>query len=172
SARIYDPGSHTLAADGKTVIATPFPLNVIPQNKISSISKQFLEFYHTPTLPGSVNNFVEAQPRPENRDQFILRMDYVESARSSWNGRYSWGDENMSSPGLNLNGTKLLTNFEQYMGTNTRVLSPNMVTETRFGYTRFFNSVGTLLAGAGNVVDELKIPGRSGGDPVSWGIPS
>ena len=159
SPRIYDPTSHALAADGKTITATPFPGNVIPQNRISAISKQLLEFYHTPTLAGSVNNFVEALARPENRDQFVLRMDYVESSKSTWTGRYSWGDENSSSPGLNLNGTKLLTNFEQYMGTNTRVLSPTVVTETRFGYTRFFNSVGTLLAGVRNVVDELKIPG-------------
>jgi hypothetical protein len=172
SQKIYDPNSHALAADGKTVIATQFPNNIIPQNRISTISKQLLEFYHTPTLPGSVNNFVEALPRPDNRDQFVLRMDYVESPKSTWTGRYSWGDENSSSPGLNLNGTKLLTNFEQYMGTNTRVLSPSMVTETRFGYTRFFNSVGTLLAGVRNVVDELKIPGLAGGDAVTWGIPS
>src|SRR6266404_2388858 len=114
--RIYDPTTHVLGPDGKTITATPFEGNIIPKSQISSISKQFLQFYHTPTLSGSVNNFVEAQPRPENRDQFILRMDYLESAYSSWTGRYSWGDENSSSPGLNLNGTKLLTNFEQYMG--------------------------------------------------------
>ena len=161
--RIYDPTSHALAADGKTITATPFPGNVIPQNRISAVSKRLLEFYHTPTLPGSVNNYVEALPRPDNRDQFVLRMDYVESSKSSWTGRYSWGDEDSASPGLNLNGTKLLTNFEQYMGTNTRVFSPSAVTETRFGYTRFFNSVGTLLAGVRNVVDELKIPGLNGG---------
>ena len=170
--RIYDPTSHALAADGKTITATPFPGNVIPQNRISAVSKRLLEFYHTPTLPGSVNNYVEALPRPDNRDQFVLRMDYVESSKSSWTGRYSWGDENSASPGLNLNGTKLLTNFEQYMGTNTRVFSPSAVTETRFGYTRFFNSVGTLLAGVRNVVDELKIPGLNGGDAVTWGIPT
>ena len=170
--KIFDPNSHVLGADGKTITATPFPGNIIPQSRISPISKQFLDFYHTPTLPGSVNNFVEAQARPENRDQFVLRMDYVESAKSTWAGRYSWGDENTSTPGLNLNGTKLLTNFEQYMGTNTRVISPTVVTETRFGYTRFYNSIGTLLAGVQNVVDELKIPGLSGGPPVGWGIPA
>jgi hypothetical protein len=170
--RIYDPTSHALAADGKTITATPLTGNVIPQNRISAVSKRLLEFYHTPTLPGSVNNYVEALPRPDNRDQFVLRMDYVESSKSSWTGRYSWGDENSASPGLNLNGTKLLTNFEQYMGTNTRVFSPSAVTETRFGYTRFFNSVGTLLAGVRNVVDELKIPGLNGGDAVTWGIPT
>jgi hypothetical protein len=58
------------------------------------------------------------------------------------------------------------------MGSNTRTLSPSAVTETRFGYTRFYNSVGTLLAFQRNVVDELGIPGLKGGGPVSWGIPS
>ena len=119
-----------------------------------------------------INNYVTALARPQNRDQFVLRMDYVESSKSTWAGRYSWGDENESSPGLNLNGTKLVTNLEQYMGSNTRVFSPTVVSETRFGYTRFYNSVGTLLAFQRNVVDELGIPGLKGGDPVSWGIPS
>src|SRR5258708_7778975 len=101
--RIYDPATHVLGADGKTTSATPFEGDKIAQSMISPISRQFLQFYHTPPLPGSVKNFVEAQPRPENRVQFILRMDYLESANSSWTGRYSWGDENASSPGLNLN---------------------------------------------------------------------
>src|SRR5258705_6918151 len=170
--KIFDPSSHVLAADGKTIIATPFDGNKIPASKISPISKKLLEFYRTPTLPGVVNNYVTALARPQNRDQFILRTDYVESSKSTWSGRYSWGDENESSPGLNLNGTKLVTNLEQYMGTNTRILSPTIVNETRFGYTRFYNSVGTLLAFQRNVVDELAIPGLKGGDPVSWGIPS
>jgi hypothetical protein len=172
AARIYDPNSHALAADGKTITATLFPGNVLPQNRISPISKKLLEFYRTPVLPGVINNYVTALARPQNRDQFVLRMDYVESSKSTWSGRYSWGDENESSPGLNLNGTKLVTNLEQYMGSNTRVFSPRVVSETRFGYTRFYNSVGTLLAFQRNVVDELGIPGLKGGDPVSWGIPS
>ena len=169
--RIFDPTSHVQQANG-TITATPFPGNVLPSTRISSISTKFLEFYRTPTLPGAANNFVEAQARPQNRDQFVQRMDYVESSKSTWTGRYSWGDENESSPGLNQNGTKLLTNLEQYMGTNTRVLSPTIVTETRFGYTRFYNSVGTLLANQRNVVDELAIPGLKGGAPVGWGIPA
>ena len=169
--KIYDPLTRVRNSDG-TITATQFPNNIIPANRISPISKKLLEFYHTPTLPGVTNNYVQALARPQNRDQFILRMDYMESSKSSWAGRYSWGDENESSPGLNSNGSKLVTNLEQYMGSNTRVLSPSAVTETRFGYTRFYNSVGTLLAFQRNVVDELGIPGLTGGDPVSWGIPS
>jgi len=171
SNRIYDPLSRARAADG-TLTGTTFPGNVIPANRISPTSKKLLEFYQTPTLGGLTNNYVQALSRPQNRDQFILRMDYIESQNSSWAGRYSWGDENESTPGLNQNGGKLVTNLEQYMGSNTRTLSPAAVTETRFGYTRFYNSVGTLLAFQRNVVDELGIPGLKGGDPVSWGIPS
>jgi hypothetical protein len=169
--RIFDPLTRVRLADG-TLTGTPFPNNVIPENRISPVSKKLLEFYHTPTLPGVTNNYVQALARPQNRDQFIMRLDFVESSRSSWAGRYSWGDENELTPGLNQNGGKLVTNLEQYMGSNTRVLTPSAVTETRFGYTRFYNSVGTLLAFQRNVVDELAIPGLQGGDPVSWGIPS
>src|SRR5258706_2606975 len=170
--KIYDPTTRVLAADGKTITATQFPGNIVPQGRISPISKKLLESYRQPILPGVVNNFVTALARPQNRDQFVLRMDYVESSKSTWTVRYSWGDENESSPGLNLNGTKLVTNLEQYMGSNTFVFSPRVVSETRFGYTRFYNSVGTLLSFQRNVMDELGIPGLKGGDPVSWGIPS
>ena len=169
--KIYDPLSRVKGADG-VITGTPFLGNIIPANRINATSKKLLEFYRAPTLPGVTNNYVQALGRPQNRDQFILRMDYVESSRSSWAGRYSWGDENESTPGLNLNGGKLVTNLEQYMGSNTRVLSPSVVTETRFGYTRFYNSIGTLLAFQRNVVDELGIPGLKGGEPVSWGIPA
>ena len=34
---------------------------------------------------------------PINKDQFISRMDFVESSKSQWFGRYSWGDENQSN---------------------------------------------------------------------------
>ena len=68
-------------------------------------SKKLLEFCQSPTLPGVTNNCVQALSRPQNRDQF-MRMDYIESSRSSWAGRYSWGDENESTPGLNQNGGK------------------------------------------------------------------
>lgn len=170
--RIFDPLTRTGTTTAGTINGTPFAGNVIPQSRINTVSKQLLEFYQTPTLPGVNRNYVQALSRPQNRDQFITRLDYIESSKSSWAGRYSWGDENELTPGLKLNGGKLVTNLEQYMGSNTRTLTPSIVTETRFGYTRFYNSIGTILAFQRNVVDELAVPGLKGGDPVSWGIPS
>ena len=99
-------------------------------------------------------------------------MDFNESPNSQWFGRYSWGDENQLNEGLKLNGFQVLTNVEQYMGSNVRVFSPSTVNEFRFGYTRFFNSAGRELAFKRDVVSELGIPGLKGGDPVTWGIPS
>ena len=50
-------------------------------------------------------------------------MDFTESSKSQWFGRYSWGDENQLNEALKLNGFQVLTNVEQYMGSNVRVFS-------------------------------------------------
>jgi hypothetical protein len=171
--QLFDPATRVRNADG-TVTAMPFAGNIIPKARINGISQKLLQYYPAANLATSriANNFQESQGRPINKDQFILRMDYVESAKSSWFGRYSWGDENQLSEGLRFDGSKILTNVEQYVGSNTRVLSPNVVTETRFGYTRFYNSIGRLLAFQKDVVTEVGIPGLSPGQPVQWGIPN
>jgi hypothetical protein len=151
-----------------------FPGNIIPASRIDPTSTKLLNYYVPANIPsaGLSNNYVRSSAAPINKDQFILRMDFVESGKSQWAGRYSWGDENQANQGLTLDGSKILTNFEQYMGSNTRMFSPNVVNEARFGYTRFYNSIGRYLAFTKNVVDEIGIPGLSGGPPVQWGIPN
>jgi hypothetical protein len=71
-----------------------------------------------------------------------------------------------------LNGSKIITNFKQVMASNTRILSTSLVNETRFGYTKFYNTTGPELAFARDVVGELGIPGLASGPPVQWGIPN
>lgn len=167
---IYDPATRTGTAPNIT--ATPFPNNVIPTARIQPTSNKLLEFYRRPNLPNLTQNYQQAQGAPINRDQFILRLDFVESSKSQWSGRYSWGDEVQFNQGLNLNGSQVLTNVEQYMGTNTRTFGSNIVNETRFGYTRFYNSTARELANQRDVVKELAIPGLNTGAPITWGIPS
>ena len=98
---IYDPASRVKNADG-TVTATPFANNTIPSARIDPTSKKLLEFYPAANLITSrlSNNFQKSAGRPINKDQFILRMDFQESSKSSWFGRYSWGDENQLTEGL------------------------------------------------------------------------
>jgi hypothetical protein len=170
---IYDPATRVVDANGN-ISEQPFAGNIIPTNRINAISTKLLEFYPEPNLATTalIQNRQQTQRQPRNKDQFILRMDFNESAKSQWFGRYSWGDENQLNEGLRLNGFQVLTNVEQYMGSNVRVFSAATVNEFRFGYTRFYNSAGRELAFMRDVVSELGIPGLNGGAPVTWGIPS
>lgn len=164
---IYDP---TSGANGGS--KTPFPNNTIPTSRLDPISQKFLKYYVPSALPGLSNNYTQLNSSPLNRDGFTLRMDWIESPKSQWAGRYSWGDENQSSTGLSITGSKLLTNYEQYLGSNTRTLTPRLVNEARFGYSRFFNSTGTYSAFNVDTVAALGVPGLKSGDPVTWGVPN
>jgi len=162
---IYDP-----------LTKQPFPGNKIPSNRLDPFSVRLLPYYNSANTTSSAslltNNYVQFNSSPLNRDGFVLRLDYNESSKSQWMGRYSWGDENQTTQGLNRTGTKILTNYEQYAASNTRTFTPNLVNEARFGYSRFYNSLGTLLAFDTDVVSALGIPNQKSGAPVTWGIPS
>jgi len=170
---IYDPRSRVIQG-GAVVNATLFPNNTVPQTRFDATSTKLFEFYPEANLPNATlqQNHNISQGRPINRDQFISRFDFVESSNSQWFGRYSWGDENQLVEALRLNGDKVVTNFKQYMASNTRVLSSTMVNEFRVGYTKFYNTTGPQLAFTRDVVGELKITGLASGPPVQWGIPS
>jgi hypothetical protein len=157
---IYDPNT-----------GQPFAGNIIPTNRLDPISVKFLKYYNSANVLGT-NNYAQTSSQPFNRDGFVLRLDFIESGKSQWMGRYNWGDENTSTQGLNLAGTKVLTNYEQYTGGNTRTLTTNLVNDARFGYTRFFNSLGTLSAGSLDVISAIGIPNQKPGDPITWGIPN
>ena len=158
---IYDPTT-----------GQPFPGNVIPASRIDPISKNLLTYYHSSTLPGLTNNYTQDNSQPFDRKGYVVRADFNESSSSQWMGRYNWGDDKQSTQGIGLAGSKTVTNYKQWGGSNTRTLSSTLVNDARFGYTKFFNSIGTLSAFTNDVVGDLKIPNLKSGDPVTWGIPS
>src|SRR6266446_1008174 len=163
STPIYDP-----------ITKQPFPGHKIPRERLDPQSLKLLKYYNSATLPEQklTNNYVQFNSSPLNRDGLVMRLDYNESSRSQWMGRYSWGDENQSRQQLNITGRKVLTNYEQYAASNTRTFAPNLVNEARFGYSRFYNALGTFLAFGTDVVSALGIPNQKSGAPVTWGIPS
>jgi hypothetical protein len=169
---IYDPATRLRQPNG-SVTATPFPGNAIPKTLLHPTSARLLEFYPEPNVSTAAltSNYQVGQARSINKDQFHQRVDWVESATSQWFVRFSWGDEQQVAQAMSSNGSKLLTDFRQLMASNTRVLSPNLVNEFRFGYNRFFNSIGHELAFVRDVISELKIPGLQPLPPAAWGIP-
>ena len=169
---IYDPDTADANGFGKT----PFPNNTIPAGRISPQSTALLKYLGTSTLPyfnnGSLTpNYTYTTTGPQNRQCLTVRGDYYQSQRSQFAFRYSSGKEDILSTGLLGAGSKIITNYYQYMGSNTFTITPHIVNEARFGYTHFFNSTGLVSAFTHDVVDELHIPGLSGGDPSTWGIP-
>jgi hypothetical protein len=152
---------------------TPFAGNSIPSSRLNRIAQGLLEFFPAPNIAGAglVNNYLALDANTTDKDQFSQRIDFVESTRSSWFGRFSWQDEHQVQPALKLNGTNLLVNVKQAMISNTRILSPTFVNEFRFGYNGFFDSYGRELAYKRNVVKELGIPLLSDPVPSAWGIP-
>jgi hypothetical protein len=172
SSRLYDPLTRQ-GAPG-SVTAAPFPGNVVPSSRIHPVSARLLEFYPEANQPGTglASNFQAGRRRIVDRDQFNQRVDLVESSKSSWFGRYSRGTERQQLPGLKDNGIQILNNPWQAMISNTRVLSPSLVNEFRFGASRFTNDYGNELAFRRDVVSELKIPGLLPQPPDAWGIPA
>jgi hypothetical protein len=172
---VFDP--NTRQTVNGVLTGQQFPGNIIPQNRLDATSRKLLEFLPnanvagTTTPTGPRNNRQQPLGRPINKDQFTARMDWTESSKSSWFGRYSKSDENQLNEGLRLNGVNVITDASQWMTSNTRVLSPTLVNEFRFGYTKFYNTTGPELAFSRDVVSELAIPGLKGGPEVQWGIP-
>ena len=132
-AALFDPATHV--QQGTAIAAQPFPGNVIPQSRLAKASIQLLDFLPLPNQPGASlsSNFQLGKSSQIDRDQFNQRVDFVESAKSSWFGRYSWSSELNFQPGTYLNGGKTVNDPWQALISNTRTLSPTLVNDFRFG---------------------------------------
>jgi Carboxypeptidase regulatory-like domain/TonB dependent receptor len=172
---IYDPATGNANGTGRT----PFPGNVIPASRIDPTSALVIQqFYHPATTSAFTNNYQYSDPNTDDHDQFTVRGDYVQSPKLQWAFRFSDGVETVSNPGFPAlgatAGTSIVTNFYQYMASNTWTISPTIVNFLTLGYTDFYNSIGTLSQ---NKVDAVAlvnagIPNLEPGAPATWGIPS
>src|SRR5206468_776755 len=147
--------------------------NLIPNNRINSVSNNLLELYPARNLnPNMVPyNYEATLDRKADKDQFIQRIDFTESSKSSWFGRYSWSGESESQPYF-FNGSQVQTHVHQAMASNTRVISPSKVNEFRFGFNYFYNLKSGIFANTRDVMSELNLPGISRNlSPLAWGTP-
>jgi hypothetical protein len=165
---------YTTVNNGGVITREPFVNNQIPQNLWSPGSLYLLENYAP--LPNQAqsglpsNNYEYTISIPVDKNNLTGRIDFNESVNSQWFGRYSWTDETLLNPGVQLNGTLTLTHAHQFVVANTRVFSPTKVNEFRVGYNSMFNNITTELAGVENVNEKLNTSIKVD-DPNSWGIP-
>ncbi len=152
----------------------PFPGNMIPTTRLDHAAQVLLQYDPLPNVPGTTlsNNYLNVTHNLTDKDQFTQRVDFIESAKSSWFGRYSWQNENILTPAISEAGSHLTVQVSQFVLSNTRVISPTMVNEARVGYNGFHNQNATFLA---NTLDVDAQAGLGLLNPVpafAWGVPN
>jgi hypothetical protein len=176
---VYDPFTGNSEGFGRT----PFPGNVIPQNRISEVAKKLIAHWPLPNLPGEMNNYF-IQPR------FLFNRWTVDS-KVNWNatprlqifGRYSQLDFDQNSetvfgpqlqgddatgggnPGIGWGGTY------NFSGGATYTLGNNLVMDGHFGWVRMNSNVEMVDVRENKGLDWLGIPGTNGPDLVDGGTP-
>lgn len=170
---IYDPASGNSDGTGRTQFAG----NVIPASRIDPVSQKFLQlFYASAQTNATSNNYTFLTQQRDTHDGFNVRADYNQSTKSQFAFRFSNGLETNPTAGFGTAGgtvgSKIITNYYQYMGSHTWTISPTMVNVAAFGWTNFYNSLGLYSQGTNDVISKLGIPNLQSGPSTTWGIPS
>jgi hypothetical protein len=121
---------------------------ILPANLIDPVGKRIIDVAPDPNTgaPGQIdNNYVNVPIERNRTDQFDVRADHNFSSSVSLFGRYSFSDTTLfrpaPRPGLaegSFNDTfgAALWRSQQIAIGNTWTLSPSIVSEARFGFTR------------------------------------
>jgi len=141
---------------------TQFANNTIPGSRFDSIATQVMAHYPAPNLPGAANNYTRTGVEPDSQDQFDTRVDRYFGAKHRVFGRYSFvrDDDTPVTPlpdgsGAITSGlvSHTLTRGHQIVGDYEWTLSPTMLNQARFGYTRRSSNGNSLENG------DITVPG-------------
>ncbi len=143
---IYDPSTGMPDGTGRT----QFTNNLIPANRISPIASKILSYVPAPLLPGLSGNYPYAVKQAKNTNQFDVKIDYQIRTSDSLTFRYSFQQPEITVPpvfgivGGPGNGAFAGTGTARSQApglSSTHIVSPTLITETRFGISRVRNDV-------------------------------
>lgn len=182
---IYDPAQRVLNSAGSAVVSqAPFPGNIIPASRIAPQSTLLQTLFPAPNAtPTSILNYVQANNYVNNtelitvnHDEELARVDWQATQKSSFQFRYSHGNEPSYTPGGSTvfagMGTLNSAITHQALLGNIWVISPTKVNEFKLGLSRLENINGNLHTDDANFdwVKKLGIPYVLD-TPAFWGIP-
>jgi hypothetical protein len=116
--------------------------NAIPTTIANAAGLNYFNAYDLPNTTGVVNNYFVVRRNITNYNDFNVRLDYHLSGKDQLFVRYSYGQDNNTVTSL---FTNLPAGFASGNNVNhpraiaggyTRIFTPNLVNEFRFGYNR------------------------------------
>ena len=181
---IFDPASTVYATSSNATAGAPvgtpisrmaFPGNKIPLSRIDPVFAKILALYpntNQPIITGNqpTRDFYYSSPGGQTTDQGDGRVDYRLSEKDSLFGTLSWANTGKTSgspfpgplDGADFNGAQETDLSRNAQMSYTRVWSPSLISETRFGFTRLVTS----RLGANPSVDEFAAFGIGGYNPT------
>ncbi|MBM3796322.1 MAG: hypothetical protein FJW31_20185 [Acidobacteria bacterium] len=140
---IYDPFSVSSATG--TPLRTPFPRNIIPQNRQDPVARNAMPFWPTANLattgPPYVRNFQFSDKWPRNYNMFVGKLDQVFSQKWNMFFRLNYGTallvfphqfDGIATPGRNVVNRP---HFGVSWG-NTLLLNSRTTLDIRLGFSR------------------------------------
>ena len=116
---------------------SPFPNNVIPQDRFDPVSRKLLTFWPAPNTPGALNYTSPDSSAPFDNPQLIARLDFKTSETSKWSGRFLWNSAPYLSirPFSEFSSTQPLHTYGQSIS-NQRSFSSGIQNVTSFHWSR------------------------------------
>ena len=149
---IYDPAS----TSGTT--RTPFPGNVIPQQRLDPVALQLMALYplpnRTPDNVSGANNFGGNYTQTLERDNYLAKIDHTIGRNDKISGRYLYNSDNrfhtsvFTEPAADMVTDALRHQHYFYVG-YTRTMGSALVNELRYTYGDRINHELSLGLGAG-----------------------
>ena len=167
-ATIYDPT--TTVANGSTYTRTAFPNNIIPASRFDPIAARIVSLYPAPQTSALINNYISNPVKATDDNRGDVRIDHQIASRQNFFGRYSIDDAQIQMPNTYNNdiggNENAFSGPDSTRGQNgvlayTNVLSPNVVADYRFGFSKYTSFL--LAAPLTNPVWS-QIPGRDPND--------
>ncbi len=140
--QIYDPATITPAPSGR-YSRQPFPGNIIPANRISSIAQNILPYWPSPNTVGTadgLNNYFSPNPFRTHNSNHAIRADHMFSERSRLSASISVYNQFYTAPsGFYFPNIAVGQNFNDsirfFVLDYVHILSPTSVLNVRAGTT-------------------------------------
>jgi hypothetical protein len=178
---VFDPFSGNPDGTGRSVFSSGGRVNVVPQSRFNAPMMKLLALVPMPNEPGDNDNYFNTGIQRLNRSNFDAKVNWNRNPNHQVWFKYSamdalvHGDFSLGEAGgdcLCAGGLGDGSTLVQIAGIGqTYTVSPTLVIDGTFGWTRFGQDVEPPDLGTNFGSDVLGIPGTNGPDPRESGMP-